>query len=1069
MKRFLRQTGKISVKTVMTDLRWLIVLLSIAVIAGIWSFVLLQVKQDYQTEVTNIYRANSNLAKAFEEHVRRTVDDVDLVLRAVAGEYERVGRVNAAIESYLALARRNQAWNAMSIFDDQGGYIVSSAGVAPPELKVFDRRYFQFHIPRQTGGPYVSEPVQGRISGKPSINISHRIDKPDGSFGGVVAVALDPQQFTSFYQQMDLGEMHSVVLVGLDGIVRARYISGSINYGQNIGDSMLLQLSQQKATGNFENTSVLTDTVRLQSYRVMPDYGLVVNVAVDKAEALREFENRKLGHYTAALVWTLVTLLLGGLLTRQVGRQYKAQRELRLSEQRFSQVTEQAAEWIWEVDKDGLYTYASPAVEQILGYRPAELVGEKHYYDLFGSDCREELRQMAAAAFARQDIIRGLENANIHKTGRMVMLETNGTPILDENGDLVGYRGVDIDVTERRQATEKIRESEEKYRTIIDKARDIIFTLQPNGQILEVNAAAVRIYGYTYEEFADLNIYDIRQPDEANMAEELLDKANREGILFETTHRRKDGSSFPVEVGSAGTTINGKRVLLSVIRDISDRKLAEKELLESRERFEALLKQSSEAIIVYDIDTLRIVEVNDATIRMFGYTEAELLTMKATDIIILSDEELLAVLDMIRTRGGFPSNIARYRHKDSRVIFAERSGSLINYQGKQLSLVTYRDITAERELQQKVQEEVGLAGIVQKTMLAGDYRDDNVTIRTIYQPVHLVSGDYYGYAWSRDGQVLNGFMLDVTGHGMSTALLTAAISAVLKAAMDETERWSAAKLEELNDRLAPYLPEGSFAAIMVFSLDFEHRLLTCVSAGINYFLAATADNNGWVVLPGSYLGVLAVAHCQEMTLPFLPGESFYFVTDGITDHLSPKEAIDVRDFVGTVKLLREIAANPTKKDDCSALCIQIGGADLLTEKFEYQIPDDRQRVRPSVLLRLAELAGTRIPSLEVALGEAVTNGMQAGTWVGIRLKKIGSRIVIRVRDNGIGFPGNEMVSRVQAAGARQIFQERLQEDNGRGIPIMISLMDRVIYSKIGNEIMLVKKLQGGGEDHGLHS
>ena len=87
-------------------------------------------------------------------------------------------------------------------------------------------------------------------------------------------------------------------------------------------------------------------------------------------------------------------------MTRQVGRQYKAQRELRLSEQRFSQVTEQAAEWIWEVDKDGLYTYASPAVEQILGYRPAELVGEKHYYDLFGSDCREELRQMAAAAFA---------------------------------------------------------------------------------------------------------------------------------------------------------------------------------------------------------------------------------------------------------------------------------------------------------------------------------------------------------------------------------------------------------------------------------------------------------------------------------------------------------------------------------------------------------------------------------------------------------------------------------------------------------------------------------------------
>ena len=122
---------------------------------------------------------------------------------------------------------------------------------------------------------------------------------------------------------------------------------------------------------------------------------------------------------------------------------------LRASEQRFRQVAETVSDFIWEVDVEGLYTYTSPTVEKILGYSPGELVGRKHFYDLFTEDVREELRRAAFEVFAAKEPFRGFPNANVSKDGRPVQLETSGTPLLDEAGNLLGYRGADSDVTER--------------------------------------------------------------------------------------------------------------------------------------------------------------------------------------------------------------------------------------------------------------------------------------------------------------------------------------------------------------------------------------------------------------------------------------------------------------------------------------------------------------------------------------------------------------------------------------------------------------------------------------------
>jgi len=141
---------------------------------------------------------------------------------------------------------------------------------------------------------------------------------------------------------------------------------------------------------------------------------------------------------------------------------------LRKSEERFSQIAESAGEWIWEVDADGLYTYASPAVEKMLGYKPEEIIGKMHFYDFFVPEEREKLKKTAKEAIAGKAAFKGFVNLNLHKNGSWVILETSGVPNLDEQGGLICYRGADTDITERWKAEEALRESEERYCQLVE-------------------------------------------------------------------------------------------------------------------------------------------------------------------------------------------------------------------------------------------------------------------------------------------------------------------------------------------------------------------------------------------------------------------------------------------------------------------------------------------------------------------------------------------------------------------------------------------------------------------------
>jgi len=138
-------------------------------------------------------------------------------------------------------------------------------------------------------------------------------------------------------------------------------------------------------------------------------------------------------------------------VTRDINDRKQAEHDLVASEKRFQDIAGASADWIWEVDADDRYTYVSEGVTELLGYTPAEVIG-KTPFDLMPDDEAERVRPIFHAVAAQHDGFRDLDNINRHKDGSLRHVQTNGVPILDDNGQLLGYRGLDRDITERMQA-----------------------------------------------------------------------------------------------------------------------------------------------------------------------------------------------------------------------------------------------------------------------------------------------------------------------------------------------------------------------------------------------------------------------------------------------------------------------------------------------------------------------------------------------------------------------------------------------------------------------------------------
>jgi PAS domain S-box-containing protein len=149
------------------------------------------------------------------------------------------------------------------------------------------------------------------------------------------------------------------------------------------------------------------------------------------------------------------------VIIKDITEQIQANELLRDSKLRYQNLVESTSDWVWEVDKEGRYTYVSPRIRDLLGYKPEEVI-YKTPFDLMPPEEAKRVGKIFATAVARQEPINSLENINLHKDGRSVILETSGLPFFDIGGEFLGYRGIDRDITERKQSENKLLRQREK-------------------------------------------------------------------------------------------------------------------------------------------------------------------------------------------------------------------------------------------------------------------------------------------------------------------------------------------------------------------------------------------------------------------------------------------------------------------------------------------------------------------------------------------------------------------------------------------------------------------------------
>ena len=366
----------------------------------------------------------------------------------------------------------------------------------------------------------------------------------------------------------------------------------------------------------------------------------------------------------------------------------------------------------------------------------------------------------------------------------------------------------------------------------------------------------------------------------------------------------------------------------------------------------------------------------------------------------------------------------------------------------------YRDLkTAHSQLNQ----DIALAAKVQKALLPESFSESFLSVESIYRPYRSVSGDFYDFTWSKDNQRFSGFILDVSGHGIASSLQGLVISAFFRQTMD-SPMGLAARLRWINQQAARYFTEETFAAAVCFEFDFTRRTLAFACAGIYKFLASCAALPTVVITPGSLIGIVDNPEFLECIVPFSPGDTFYFMSDGVFEQLDAAEQLPVSDFERTLQQLRALAEQPNRHDDCSALCIRIEGKLTFPLVFDYCRPADRNRIQSRIRQLLLSIEAEAAGRIAVAIGEALANATRQSMHVRVKINRLGSRLIVRIRDNGSGFDGNARINRLLRQQSAAIFDERLMAEGGRGLPIMVAWMDRVLYNRTGNEVMLVKRL-----------
>ena len=310
---------------------------------------------------------------------------------------------------------------------------------------------------------------------------------------------------------------------------------------------------------------------------------------------------------------------------------------LRESEERYRNLVENSSDWIWEVDQNGIYTYCSPKCIDLFGYQAEELIG-KTPFDLMLAEEAQRVGILFQDIVLAKRAFNHLENINQHKDGHQVIMETSGTPFFDEQGELLGYRGIGRDITARKTAETHVLEQAQ----IIDQIHDSVVATDLKGYVTSWNKGAERLFGFNNNEAIEKHISFICSKEEYEFLKNKVIAPLQAKGFHETQVRmlRKNGDSFHAHL-SLSLQYDSQYKPIGMIgysMDISRQVAAEQALKLSEKNLETTLNAIGDAVIATDTQQ-RIIRMNPIAEQMTEWTFAEALGQPIDKILKLCHTE----------------------------------------------------------------------------------------------------------------------------------------------------------------------------------------------------------------------------------------------------------------------------------------------------------------------------------------------------------------------------------------------------------------------------------------------
>jgi len=294
---------------------------------------------DRNAELKETTESLSNVTFAVAQHANETFKEADIVLVGVLERLKHEVRNETAItRTHELLSSRVEELpqlDGIFVYDENGAWIVTSQAKLESRFNNADREYFQYHRTHADNEPHIGPPIQSRSTGRWILTISRRINKPDGSFGGVVLATIKMSYFQNFFDHFEIGQHGAMLLAHSDGTLLYRRPLFENSIGKYLGAASIYRdYSSKNSFGSATIKSAQDGVIRINVYRHLDDYPLFIAVALAKDEVLADWLKDTYFRGIAASTLLLVFAFFGSRMVAQVKRREQAEKDANQARQK---------------------------------------------------------------------------------------------------------------------------------------------------------------------------------------------------------------------------------------------------------------------------------------------------------------------------------------------------------------------------------------------------------------------------------------------------------------------------------------------------------------------------------------------------------------------------------------------------------------------------------------------------------------------------------------------------------------------------------------------------------------